>query len=442
MKSKKTKSIKLLAVSTLAITTLGAAVTIPSTNVFAASITKKSGDENRGKIEAISNAFATYEAAEKFAFGELEKILAGQSYKNSVVPTNPSGYVAIATIDYDEMTTKAEAEALANRVIAAADVAISGNKPTGNINKPQVETEKKISATFTDIKPHKNGVVFTAKLSEAVQHAGEKPAKGVSILTDKKTGQEVAKSEFQVQGLTKDLSDDVLYYSNIIEGNIWSETIAPGTYNLSITGQGEDQLGRTGDKRKRIFTASTDVIIPGNEENKPQPQPSPEKDAKPSEDVNKPVEKDTKPSEDANKPVENDTKPSEDANKPVEKDTKPSEGANKPVENDTKPSEDANKPSGNVIKPSEEANKPSGNVIKPSEEANKPSGNVIKPSEETNKQSANAAKLSENKSKENLGKRETKGILPNTGETASSLKFFGIIIAGIGISFVIKRKRG
>ena len=59
MKSKKTKSIKLLAVSTLAITTLGAAVTIPSTNVFAASITKKSGDENRGKIEAISNAFAT-----------------------------------------------------------------------------------------------------------------------------------------------------------------------------------------------------------------------------------------------------------------------------------------------------------------------------------------------------------------------------------------------
>ena len=400
MKFKKNKSIKFLAVSTLAITTLGAAVTIPSTNVFAASITKKSGDENRGKIEAISNAFATYEAAEKFAFGELEKILAGQSYKNSVVPTNPSGYVAIATIDYDEMTTKAEAEALANRVIAAADVAISGNKPTGNINKPQVETEKKISATFTDIKPHKNGVVFTAKLSEAVQHAGEKPAKGVAILTDKKTGQEVAKSEFQVQGLTKDLSDDVLYYSNIIEGNIWSKTIAPGTYNLSITGQGEDQLGRTGDKRTRVFTASTDVIIPGNEENKPQPQPSPEKDAKPSEDVNK----------------------------PVEKDTKPSEGANKPVEND--------------IKPSEDANKPSGNVIKPSEEANKPSGNVIKPSEETNKQSANAAKSSENKSKENLGKRETKGILPNTGETASSLKYLGIIIAGIGISFVIKRKRG
>ena len=398
MKLKKNKSIKFLAVSTLAITTLGAAVTIPSTNVFAASITKKSGDENRGKIEAISNAFATYEAAEKFAFGELEKILAGQSYKNSVVPTNPSGYVAIATIDYDEMTTKAEAEALANRVIAAADVAISGNKPTGNINKPQVETEKKISATFTDIKPHKNGVVFTAKLSEAVQHAGEKPAKGVAILTDKKTGQEVAKSEFQVQGLTKDLSDDVLYYSNIIEGNIWSETIAPGTYNLSITGQGEDQLGRTGDKRIRVFTASTDVIIPGDEENKPQP--SPDKDVKPSEDKNKPVENVEKPSEDANKPVENDTKPSEDANKP------------------------------------------SGNVIKPSEEANKPSGNVIKPLEETNKQSANAAKSSENKSKENLGKRETKGILPNTGETTSSLKFFGIIVAGMGISLIIKRKRG
>ena len=71
MKSKKTKSIKLLAVSTLAITTLGTVATIPSTNIFAASITQKSGDENRGKIEAISNVFDTYEAAEKFAFGEL-----------------------------------------------------------------------------------------------------------------------------------------------------------------------------------------------------------------------------------------------------------------------------------------------------------------------------------------------------------------------------------
>ena len=44
MKSKKTKSIKLLAVSTLAITTLGTVATIPSTNIFAASITQKSGD--------------------------------------------------------------------------------------------------------------------------------------------------------------------------------------------------------------------------------------------------------------------------------------------------------------------------------------------------------------------------------------------------------------
>lgn len=137
------KTIKLIAASAIAISVLGANAALPTSNVFASSITQKSGDETKGKIEATTNAFATYEAAEKFAFGELEKILAGQSYKNSVVPTNPNGYVAIATIDYDEMTTKAEAEALAKKVVDAADAAIAADKPAPQPQpQPQPEPEK------------------------------------------------------------------------------------------------------------------------------------------------------------------------------------------------------------------------------------------------------------------------------------------------------------
>lgn len=137
------KTIKLIAASAIAISVLGANAALPTSNVFASSITQKSGDETKGKIEATTNAFSSYEAAEKFAFGELEKILAGQSYKNSVVPTNPNGYVAIATIDYDEMTTKAEAEALAKKVVDAADAAIAADKRTQQPQpQPQPEPEK------------------------------------------------------------------------------------------------------------------------------------------------------------------------------------------------------------------------------------------------------------------------------------------------------------
>lgn len=135
------KTIKLIAASAIAISVLGANAALPTSNVFASSITQKSGDETKGKIEATTNAFSTYEAAEKFAFGELEKILAGQSYKNSVVPTNPNGYVAIATIDYDEMTTKAEAEALAKKVVDAADAAIAAEKPAQPQPNPQPQPD-------------------------------------------------------------------------------------------------------------------------------------------------------------------------------------------------------------------------------------------------------------------------------------------------------------
>ena len=47
-----------------------------------------------------------------------------------------------------------------------------------------------------------------------------------------------------------------------------------------------------------------------------------------------------------------------------------------------------------------------------------------------------------NKSEGDLGKKEAKSVLPKTGETTSSLLLIGVIMAGLGISFAVKRKQG
>ncbi len=127
-------------------------------------------------------------------------------------------------------------------------------------------------------------------------------------------------------------------------------------------------------------------------------------------------------------------------------------GGNTPL-GTIKPKEEGNTPSG-TIKPKEEGNAPSG-VIKPKEEGNTPS-RTIKPKEEGNKPSKSLedknkldTKLKEdkinksiNKSEGDLGKKETKSVLPRTGETTSSLLLIGVIMAGLGISFAVKRKQG
>ncbi|WP_314548198.1 LPXTG cell wall anchor domain-containing protein, partial [uncultured Gemella sp.] len=131
---------------------------------------------------------------------------------------------------------------------------------------------------------------------------------------------------------------------------------------------------------------------------------------------------------------------------------KPTEEGNVPS-GTIKPAEEGNAPSG-TIKPTEEGNAPSG-TIKPTEESNVPSG-TIKSTEEGNKPSKSLedknkfdTKLKEdktnksiNKSEGDLGKKETKSVLPRTGETTSSLLLIGVIMAGLGISFSVKRKRG
>lgn len=172
-------TIKFLAVATLSLSALGTAAALPTTHADAASITQKSGNESVGKIEAITNTFKTFDTAENFLVGELPKILKGQSYDGHVFPAAQTGYNVSATIDYDALTSKSQAQNLANKVVQAADVAIAAeakadtakpaepNKPADNTvtpaepNKPAdnvvtpAEPNKPADNTVTPVEPNK-----------------------------------------------------------------------------------------------------------------------------------------------------------------------------------------------------------------------------------------------------------------------------------------------
>ena len=308
MKSKKTKSIKLLALSTAVCTAIGATSVLTSVDALASSITQESGNDTRGKLEIVTNPFKTFEDAEDFLDNTLKSILTDQAYRTSIVPLDfpniEKGYVLITVLSYNSETfSKSEAEALANKLIAVADTTITGNNLSGTI-KPKEE------------------------------------------------------------------------------GNVPSGTIKP----------------------KEEGNAPSGAIKPKEESNVPSGT----------------------------------IKPKEESNVPS---------------GTINPTEEGNAPSG-TINPTEEGNVPSG-AIKPKEKGNTPSG-TIKPIEEGNKLSKSLedknkldTKLKEdkinksiNKSEGDLGKKETKSVLPRTGETTSSLLLIGVIMAGLGISFAVKRKQG
>ena len=256
MKSKKNKSIKLLALSTAVCTAIGATSVITSVDAFASSITQESGNDTRGKLEIVTNPFKTFEDAKDFLDNTLKSILTDQAYRTSIVPSDfpniEKGYVLITVLSYNSETfSKSEAEALANKVIAVADVTITGNNLSGTI-KPKEE------------------------------------------------------------------------------GNALSGTI--------------------------------------------------------------------------------------------------------------KPKEEGDAPSG-VIKSKEESNVPSG-TIKSKEEGKKPSKSLEDKNKLDTKLKEDKINKSINKSEGDLGKKETKSVLPRTGETTSSLLLIGVIMAGLGISFAVKRKQG
>ena len=295
MKSKKNKSIKLLALSTAVCTAIGATSVITSVDAFASSITQESGNDTRGKLEIVTNPFKTFEDAKDFLDNTLKSILTDQAYRTSIVPSDfpniEKGYVLITVLSYNSETfSKSEAEALANKVIAVADVTITGNNLSGTI-KPKEEG---------------NALSGTIKPKE--------------------------------------------------EGNTPSGTIKP-------TEEGNAPSG----------------II----------------------------------------------KPKEEGNV---------------LSGTIKPKEEGDAPSG-VIKSKEESNVPSG-TIKSKEEGKKPSKSLEDKNKLDTKLKEDKINKSINKSEGDLGKKETKSVLPRTGETTSSLLLIGVIMAGLGISFAVKRKQG
>ena len=295
MKSKKTKSIKLLAASTAICTAIGVTSVLTSVDAFASSLTQVSGNDTEGKLEVVTNSFKTLEDAEDFLYNTLKSILNDHSYQTTIVPSDfpniEKGYVLITDLWYNSETfSKSQAEALANKLIAAADATITGNNLSGTI-KPKEESN--------------------------VASGAIKPAE---------------------------------------EGNVPSETI----------------------KQKEEGNAPSGAIKPKEESN---------------------------------------------------------------VSSGTiKPAEEGNVPSG-TIKPKEEGNTPSG-TIKPIEEGNKPSKSLEDKNKLDTKLKEDKINKSINKSEGDLGKKETKSVLPRTGETTSSLLLIGVIMAGLGISFAVKRKQG
>ena len=308
MKSKKNKSIKLLALSTAVCTAIGATSVLTSVDAFASSITQESGNDTRGELEIVTNPFKTFEDAKDFLDNTLKSILTDQSYRTSIVPSDfpniEKGYVLITDLSYNSETfSKSEAEALANKVIAVADVTITGNNLSGTI-KPKEE------------------------------------------------------------------------------GNALSGTIKP----------------------KEESNVPSGTIKPKEEGNTPSGT--------------------IKPTEEGNAPS-GIIKPKEEGNV---------------LSGTIKPKEEGDAPSG-VIKSKEESNVPSG-TIKSKEEGKKPSKSLEDKNKLDTKLKEDKINKSINKSEGDLGKKETKSVLPRTGETTSSLLLIGVIMAGLGISFAVKRKQG
>ncbi|MGU8055804.1 LPXTG cell wall anchor domain-containing protein [Streptococcus suis] len=125
-----TKAAKVLTIATLSAGTLIGAIALDTTTVSASSVSQISGDEKTGEIELVTNAFPTFEAARYFMNNKVAQILFGESYQGETTPELPgTGYVVSIRIQYDALTSKDQAIALAHQVVAAADSAIGGTAP-------------------------------------------------------------------------------------------------------------------------------------------------------------------------------------------------------------------------------------------------------------------------------------------------------------------------
>ena len=173
------KSIKFLAASAIALTSIGATTVLTSPEAFASSVTHTGQDAQRGEFEIVTNPFKTYDEAVSFSKTTLEKLLEGQSYRSSVLPSEPlnpkSGYEIITNLHYHTDTvSKADAETLANKLVSAADTAIAGTQPAAEKPAETPAAEKPVEKPVE--KPADKPAETPAAEKPAETPSAEKPA--------------------------------------------------------------------------------------------------------------------------------------------------------------------------------------------------------------------------------------------------------------------------
>ena len=173
------KSIKFLAASAIALTSIGATTVLTSPEAFASSVTHTGQDAQRGEFEIVTNPFKTYDEAVSFSKTTLEKLLEGQSYRSSVLPSEPlnpkSGYEIITNLHYHTDTvSKADAETLANKLVSAADTAIAGTQPAAE--KPADKPAETPAAEKPAEKPAETPAAEKPAEKPAETPSAEKPA--------------------------------------------------------------------------------------------------------------------------------------------------------------------------------------------------------------------------------------------------------------------------
>ena len=173
------KSIKFLAASAIALTSIGATTVLTSPEAFASSVTHTGQDAQRGEFEIVTNPFKTYDEAVSFSKTTLEKLLEGQSYRSSVLPSEPlnpkSGYEIITNLHYHTDTvSKADAETLANKLVSAADTAIAGTQPAAD--KPADKPAETPASEKPADKPAETPAAEKPAEKPAKTPSAEKPA--------------------------------------------------------------------------------------------------------------------------------------------------------------------------------------------------------------------------------------------------------------------------
>lgn len=429
----KTKStIKLFATAILVTATINSlnVATHPS-DVSASEVTQVPNKNNVGTRTTFETdpVFKNYEDAEKYLESYVKPTIEKSRYGYFTATVLPDGlggkYLVEGFIDShstDNSVIKGNKETaqkivdnagkpmpISESVKPAEDVKpVTPAKPVEEV-KPETPAKpvdagktstdiQEITGEFTEIKTTSTGVIFKAKLSEGVPHAGSDIPNIQATLTDKATGKDVAKSSVVLEGLSQGLKNQALnsplYYSNLLESTIFEPSLTPGNYVLTVEGTTGAPYGQSSDNKKRHFIFRTEVTLTG-EGNSTTTQPETPKDST--------------------------TKPKADQ-------------ATNNTDNNQQPSNDKNKQSSNNNTGKQYKNELSTNKTSDTKTGKQNSDNTL--SQEKQQTTSTSTTKPEN------NKNNDKKTLPSTGESRSIFGFIGTVLSITGLGFIVKRKRG